>query len=118
VEEGLDSFISHRPAVPNLERIREAGLPAFLQEQRERRLLVENLLAGFNDGRSMSFYCRATALMPLELVRQAINEVQEATRSGQLESSDRRARAKAMRGAIQALALLVGTDLKLRRAKK
>lgn len=37
VEEGLDSFISHKPALPNLDRIREVGLETYLEEQRERR---------------------------------------------------------------------------------
>jgi len=123
VEEGLDSFISHRPALPNLDRIREVGLEIYLEEQRERRLLVEQLLADYNEGRSVSFYCRACALMPPDLVRQAIGEMERMQpRLGRRPSpnkdgSDLKAKAKAMRTAIQNLALQAGIDLKLRKKK-
>ncbi|MBC8448034.1 MAG: DUF3795 domain-containing protein [Chloroflexi bacterium] len=117
VEQGLDSFISHQPALPNLERIREAGLETFLEEQRERRLLVEHLLAGYNEGRSMSFYCAAGALMPPDLIHQAIGEMEQRLSSGRVDGSDLKAKAKAMRGVIQDLAAQAGIDLKLRKKK-
>lgn len=118
VEEGLDSFVSHKPAIPNLERIREAGLPTFLEEQRQRRVLVESLLAGYNEGRSMSFYCRAGTLIPIELISQAMSDAQAMADTGEVDSSDLKARARSMRSAIQALASEAGIDLSLRRAKK
>ena len=58
VEEGLDSFISHKPALPNLDRIREVGLLTYLEEQRERRLLVEHLLDRYNEGSTLDFRVR------------------------------------------------------------
>ena len=118
VEEGLDSFISHKPALPNLDRIREAGLETFLEEQRERRLLVEQLLAGYNAGRSMSFYCRACALMPPASIREAIDEAEELVVSGQVDGSDLKARAKTMTAAIQGRADEDGVDLRLRKKPK
>jgi hypothetical protein len=117
VEEGLDSFISHKPALPNLDRIGEVGLETFLGEQRERRLLVEQLLADYNEGRSMSFYCAACALMPPDLVRQAIGEMEEMLANKQVDGSNLKAKAKAMRTTIQDLASRAGIDLKLRRKK-
>jgi hypothetical protein len=117
VEEGLDSFVSHKPAIPNLERIREVGLSTFLEEQRERRLLVESLLESYNEGRSMSFHCRATALMPPELIRQALAQLESMVGPGEVDGSGLKARAKAMRGAIQDLASQAGIDINLRRAK-
>jgi hypothetical protein len=118
VEEGLDSFISHKPALPNLDRIREVGLEIYLTEQRERRLLVEHLLANYNEGRSMSFYCAACALMPPDLVRQAISEMEGLLTNNQVDDSDLKAKAKAMRAAIQNLASQAGIDLKLRKKRK
>jgi hypothetical protein len=117
VEEGLDSFISHKPALPNLDRIREVGLETYLEEQRERRLLVEQLLADYNEGRSMSFYCRACALMPPGLIRQAIGEMERMLASRQVDGSNLKAKAKAMRTTIQNLASQAGVDLKLRKKK-
>jgi len=118
VEEGLDSFISHKPALPNLERIREAGLETYLEEQQERRLLVEHLLANYNEGRSMSFFCAASALMPPDLIRQAIGEMERMLASKQVDDSNIKAQAKAMRSSIQGLASQVGIDLKLRKKPK
>ncbi len=118
VEEGLDSFISHKPALPNLERIREVGLLTYLEEQRERLLLVEYLLAHYNEGRSMTFYCAACALMPPDLIRQAIGELEGMLTREQVDGSDLKAKAKAMRGIMRDLASQAGIDIKLRKKKK
>ncbi len=118
VEEGLDSFISHKPALPNLDRIREVGLETYLGERKERRLLVEHLLANYNEGRSMSFFCAASALMPPDLIRQAIAEMERMLTNNQVSGSDLKAKAKAMRSSIQELASQAGIDLKLRKKPK
>jgi hypothetical protein len=118
VEQEVDSFISHKPALPNLERIREVGMATFLEEQRERLHLLAALLDGYNEGRSMSFYCRATALMPPELVRQAIDAADRERGAEEVADSDLKARAKAMRGSIQELAGQAGIDISLRKGKK
>jgi hypothetical protein len=108
-----DSFISHRPAMPNLERIREVGLEAFLEEQKERRLLVETLLARYNEGRSMSFYCVAGALLPPQLIGEAIAELERGQTPA--KDADLKAKAKSMKAALQERAGRAGIDLKLRR---
>ncbi len=118
VEEGLDSFLSHKPALPNLDRIREVGLETYLGERKERRLLVEHLLANYNEGRSMSFFCAASALMPPNLIRQAIAEMERMLTNNQVNGSDLKAKAKAMRSSIQELASQAGIDLKLRKKPK
>ena len=115
VEKGLDSVISHKPTFLNLNRIREVGLETYLTEQRERRLLVEHLLANYNEGRSMSFYCVACSLIPPDLIRQAIGEMEKLVASDQVDASDLKAKAKAMRSSIQGLASQAGIDLKLRK---
>ncbi len=115
IGEGVDSFISHRPAFPNLERIREVGLEAYLEEQRERRLLVEHLLADYNEGRSMTLYCTAGALLPPDLLRQAIDDAERLVASGQADGADIKARAKAARGLLQDRAAQAGVDLRLRK---
>jgi len=115
VEEGLDSFISHKPALANLQRIREVGLETYLEEERKRRLLVEYLLANYNEGRSMSFYCRACALMPPHLIHQAIDEMEGLLITRQGDYLTPKAKAHAMRRTIQELALGSAIDLKLRK---
>jgi len=116
--DGVDSFISHKPAVPNLERIRGAGLKTYLGEARERRQLAEELLEQFNEGRSMSFYCAASALLPPDVIRQALTEVRAAIAKELIDGTDPKARAKAMRATLEELARVAGVDLKLRKAQK
>jgi len=110
-EERLDSFISHKPALPNIERIRKIGIEAYLQEERERRLLAEHLLEHCNEGRSMSFYCAACALMPPELIARALKEINDGT----VDLSDLKAKARAMRELIARLASEAGIDISLRK---
>jgi len=112
-----DSFVSHKPAIPNLERIREVGLESHLAEQQERRLLAEHLIRHYNEGRSMTLFCTACALMPLDLVQHSVGEIEAMLASGQLDASDLKARAKAMKLSIREQAQQAGIDLKLRRAK-
>jgi hypothetical protein len=113
---GADSFISHRPCLPNLERIRQAGEESHLAEQRERRLLLEDLLARYNEGRSMSFYCTACTLLPLNVLRQATGEMEDLLSRGQVAGGDIKAQAKAMRSLLLELAQQAGVDLTLRKA--
>ena len=109
---GVDSFISHKPALPNLERIKEVGLETWLGEQRERRLLLENLLDNYNDGRSMSFYCVAIALMPVDLVSKAVDEMLAIYQG---DDPDIKAKAKALRASIEGFASKSGIELKYRK---
>jgi len=118
VGDGVDSFLSHRPMLPNLERIKEAGLDAYLQEQRERRLLAEQLIAEYNEGRSMTFYCTATALLAPGVIREALQEMEEMLAAGQVDGADIKAKAKAMKGLIQERADGTAVSLKLRRKKE
>ena len=87
----------------------------WLEEQRRRRLLLENLLTNYNEGRSMSFYCLAAMLMPPELIDKAINELKEKLTSNQIDNSDTKAQAKTLKGIIQGLAQGAGIELKLRK---
>jgi len=118
VEEGLDSFVSHQPALGNLNRIAEIGLDGHLVEQEERRSLVEGLLAEYNEGRSMSFYCLACALMPPDLIRQALGLMKAKINGQEVDASDLKTKAKAMRAVIQEIASAEGIELKLRKKKK
>ena len=87
----------------------------WLEGQGRRRLLVEHLLDNYNEGRSMSFYCLAAALMPPELIEKAINELEEKLAANRIHSSDIKARAKALKEIIQGLAQESGIELKLRK---
>ena len=102
-------------AQESLGSIKEIGMKHWLEEQRKRRLLLEDLLNNYNEGRSMSFYCLAAALIPPELIDKAISELKEKLVVNQIDSSDIKAKAKALRGIIRGLAQERGIELKLRK---
>ena len=103
-----------RTAQASLDNINEIGMKDWLKEQRRRRVVLEDLLNNYNEGRTMSFYCLATMLMPPELVGEAVTKLKESLVSNQIESSDKKAKAKALREIIQALAQDHGIELRLR----
>jgi len=100
-------------AQESLNSIKKIGMEDWLEKQRRRRLLLEDLLASYNDGRSMSFYCLATILMPPELINEAVNKLKKRLASNQLSSSDIKAKAKSLRKIIQDLAQQHGIELRL-----
>ncbi|MDP2898319.1 MAG: DUF3795 domain-containing protein, partial [bacterium] len=113
-----DSFVSHAVCRPNLERIREVGLGKWLQEQTQKRALLESVLANYNDGRSRGFYCIATALMPLDLMKEAVSGAEAAISESRSDPSDIKAKAKILRSVIEDLASGSGISLKLRKKPK
>jgi len=98
-------------AQQDMERIGRSGLETWLDEQRERRLLLEELLANYNDGRSMRFCCLACTLMPIALIREALAEA----KAMPLNGSDLKAKAKGLRSIAHRLASKSGIELKLGR---
>jgi len=111
-------FVTNKVCIPNLYRIKEVGLEIWLGEQKERQLILENLLAEYNEGRSKSFYCTATALMPVSLIEKAINEAREIIANNQINESDIKSKARLLKSTIQDLASKSDIDLKLRKRPK
>lgn len=103
-----------RTAQDNLNSIKNNGMERWLEEQRERRLAMTELLDNYNDGRSMSFYCSACIVMSISLINQAIDEMKQKLSDNHIDNSDVKAKAKVLRAIIQELASKSGIDLKLR----
>ena len=99
------------PAMDNLRQIAQVGLESWLEEQKARQALVEELLQDYNEGRSMTFYCKACARMPVAVVDQAIEESRKKITSENLEESDMRSRAKLVKEILRELASASGVDL-------
>ena len=102
-----------RTAQASLDSIKGIGMKDWLKEQRRRRLVLQDLLNKYNEGRSMSFYCLATMVMPLELIDTATSELKEKLAVNQIDSSDTKAKAKALREIMQDLAHARGIELRL-----
>ena len=65
-KEGCDSFLTHQKVFANLELIRKKGLNNFLGQQKIRMNILNDFLANYNDGRSMSYFCLSCTLLPVD----------------------------------------------------
>jgi len=99
------------PAADNLRQIREIGLESWIKIQEQRQRLVEELLKNYNEGRSMSFYCKACQRMPISLIVEAIGETKKRIATHKLEKSDMKTKAEIARKMIGELALEFNVDL-------
>jgi len=99
------------PAADNLRRIKDAGVKTWLKEQKERQSLLEELLRNYNEGRSMSFYCKLCARVPIDLINEAIKRAKEKLASKKVDNSDMKSKARALKAVIKDLALKVNINL-------
>ncbi len=65
----------------------------------------------YNEGRSMSLYCKVCARMPIKLINKAIERTKEKIKDEKLDKSDIKSRAKVFKSFIQDLALDSGINL-------
>ena len=93
------------PATDNLQQIKEVGLKSWLNEQRERQALLEKLLHEYNEGRSMSFYCKVCSRMTTESINRAIEEAKEKLVNEKVVEPDMKSKAKILKAKIKDIAL-------------
>ena len=92
------------PAADNLRQIKKAGLDSCLREQVQRQARLEALLQDYNEGRSMSLYCRACARMPIDLIDKAIEQAKQELAREKVDKSDIKAKARTLKATIKDLA--------------
>ena len=93
------------PVADNLRQIKEAGLEIWLKEQAERQKLLEGLLQNYNEGRSMSLYCKVCARMPIDLINKAIEQTKQKLWYEKIDRSDIKTKAKIFKSIVSDLAL-------------
>ena len=99
------------PAADNLRQIKEVSLENWLREQKERQTLLEGLLQNYNEGRSMSFYCKVCARMSIELINKAIKEAKVKFESEKVDKSDIKSKAKVLKTILKDLAFMGNVNL-------
>ncbi len=72
----FDSFLPHSRMIRDLDRAVEMGLESYLAELEDRGTILESLLAGWNDGRTKSFYCLAVYLLEAEDLHRILEELE------------------------------------------
>ena len=116
--EGLDacdSFITHGKALHNLNFIGEHSIEEFLKQHRKRIDLLEIMLGHFDEGRSKSFYCIATALLSITALEQSLRDSERRIKADKIRLDDAKARARILRQFLNDSAAREGTELKLRK---
>ena len=110
-----DSFICHRVSLTNLRSIKENGIEKFLNRQQKRVKLLEFMLENFNEGRSKSFFCIATALLPIKDLEKGLKESIETIKNENFDSKDLKAKSKILKEKIKEIAEKERVELKLRK---
>jgi hypothetical protein len=99
------------PATDNLRQIKEFGLENWLREQKERQSLLEEFLQNYNEGRSMNFYCKICARMPIDLIDETIKGAKKKFASEKVDKSDMKSKARVLKAVIKDLAFMVNISL-------
>ena len=110
-----DSFVPHRHRQQDVAQARALGLDTYLAQLEEKRAVLEQLLAHYNDGRRKTFFNTAVCLLPLEdlqSVTAALNSRPELSEQAVKE------RALAAVGLLQEAADRRGISLKLDKKPK
>jgi hypothetical protein len=100
------------PAAYNLHQIMEIGIESWLREQIDRQTLLESLLQDFNEGRSMSLYCKVCARMPIDLIREAVKQARERFAYEKVDPADVKSKARIFKSIIEDSASEGNIDLK------
>lgn len=108
--EGYDSFVTHQKMFANLNAIKNNGLNQFIDKQRIRIGILEDLLTHYNDGRSKGFFCLASALLPLDELQKLLPAMKKTD-----PATDLREKNRLIKRSINGLASRCGIELKLRK---
>ena len=99
------------PAAHNLRQIKERGLESWLREQEEGQALLERLLRDYNEGRSMSLFCKVCARMPVDLINKAIAQAREKLAGDKVDEADVKLKARVFKAVIKDSASQVDINL-------
>jgi hypothetical protein len=88
------SYPSSKKVMPNLYFIREHGIAKFAEQQKGRIKLLETMIANFNDGRSRSYFCKASCLLDLETLRSSVHKATLEIKAKKIKQNDVKSKAR------------------------
>ncbi len=94
------SYPSYKKAISNLNFIKEYGIEKFIQQQIRRIRLLETMIKDFDDGRSRSFFCKATGLLDLSVLESSLDKATREIRTDKIKPDDVKNRAKILRSIL------------------
>ncbi|MFW9827600.1 MAG: DUF3795 domain-containing protein [Candidatus Thorarchaeota archaeon] len=110
-----DSFISHRVSLANLRLIKKIGLEKFFIEQQKRIELLKIMLENFNEGRSKSFFCQASALLQIDNIQNALEESYKRIKDENIPQTDLKMKSNILRENLNIIANRESVELRLKR---
>lgn len=110
-----DSFVPHRNRQSDIALARELGLEAYLAQLEEKRAILEELLAHYNDGRRKTLFNTAVYLLPLVDLRSVMAALNS---RAELSAQTVKEQALAAVGLLQEAADRQGVSLKLNKKLK
>lgn len=110
-----DSFVPHRNRQQDIVQAGALGLDAYLAQLEEKRTILEELLAHYNDGRRKTLFNTAVYLLPLEDLHSVMTALSSRTELGEQTVKDRALAAVEL---LQEAAGWQGIGLKLQKKPK
>jgi hypothetical protein len=113
-----DSFVTHKVCLQNLNEIKQRGLEKFIKHQAIRMKILDFLLNSFNEGRSKSFFCIATTLLPVDNLQVIISKSKKRIEGENLSPEDIKSKSKIIKKMLNQSARNNNIELKLRKSTK
>ncbi|MHC3129025.1 MAG: hypothetical protein IBV52_03000 [Candidatus Bathyarchaeota archaeon] len=110
-----DSFLTQKKAKSNLDFIRTYGVERFIEQQRKPIELLEKMLKNFNDGRSKSFYCIATTLLPITDLETSLEKTKQVLNEGKINLDDTKIKSRILKEFLRDSATRNEVELRLRK---
>lgn len=98
--------------------IRENGVERYLHGLEKRMELLKQMLGGFNDGRSKSFYCITATLLPIADLEASLDKTEQKIIADEIRLDDFKTKSKILKGFLNDFAARRGIELKLRKKVK
>ena len=105
-----DSFKCYQKLEDDIAFIQAHGIDQFVKTQETREILLKEMLAEFNEGRSKSYYCIAATVLEVGELENALEAARKAS-----AGRDHKGRARALHAALDEIAVRKNHLLKLRK---
>jgi hypothetical protein len=105
------SYPSSKKVIPNLNFIKKHGIKKFIEQQRSRIKLLETMIKNFDDGRSRSFFCKATTLLDLTGLTSSLDKATQKIKTDKIRQNDVKNKAQILKAILNEIALKKGLEL-------
>jgi hypothetical protein len=105
------SYPSNKVVLRNLNFIKKHGIKKFTDQQRKRIKLLEKMIENFDDGRSRSFFCRATCLLDIKSLESSLNKANRKVKTENIKTDDIKGKAKILREILDKIASKKAVEL-------